>query len=147
MEKQSSPKCVERLLAAATLAGALALGGCEYLGSDVATRIRYALLAAQADLEKSGRPEATLALGPNHWPDGCGDAATYKVTLSPYKGNKEVAVGDIEVQCAGARTFYTGFGSEGIYVNRVLSVEKRAPDELRIRLKKTAKGAEIVALE
>ncbi|MEO5694685.1 MAG: hypothetical protein ABIQ72_16255 [Usitatibacter sp.] len=55
MEKQSSPQCVERLLAAGALAGALALGGCEYLGSDVATRIRYPLLAAQADLEKSGR--------------------------------------------------------------------------------------------
>ena len=40
---------------------------------------------------------------------------------------------------------YTGPGSDAIYVARELEVEKKADDTLRITLKKTAKGVEIVA--
>jgi len=131
--------------AAALLAAALA--GCEYLGTDVATRIRQSLVEAKAEMEKSGRESATVVLKPNHWPDGCGAAAGYRITLSPYKGNKEAAVGDITIQCHGTRSFYTGFGSDGISVTRDLRVEKKAGDPVRITLKRARSGVEIVALE
>ena len=123
------------------------LAGCEYFVADVATRIRYALVDAEAELKRSGKETLVLALRPNHLPDSCGDAASYRVKLTPYKGGKQVAVGDIFVLCEGRRQYYTGLGSESIYVTRELEVEKKAEDEVRITLRKTARGVEIVALE
>ena len=129
------------------LAAAIALAGCEYLGTDVATRIRASLLEAKAQLEKSGQQSMTIILKPNHWPDHCADPAGYRVTLSPYKGNKQAAVGDINVQCQGKRTYYTGFGSDGIFVTRDLTVEKKPGEALRVTLRKSKAGLEIVGLE
>ena len=125
----------------------LALAGCEYIGSDVATRIRYALVAAKSELEGSGKDSLTITLKPNHFPDSCGDAASYLVVLSPYKGNKQVAVGDIDIKCQGKQRYYTGFGSEGIFVARELSVQKKAGEAVRITLRRAPRGIEIVALE
>lgn len=48
---------------------------------------------------------------------------------------------------AGTRQYATGFGSVDIYVTREMAVEKKADDELRITLRKAAKGVEIVGLE
>ena len=121
--------------------------GCEYVVSDVATRIRYALNDARIELQQSEVETLTIALKPNHLPDACPGGSGYRVVLSPYKGNKQVAVGDIDVHCQRARHYWTGFGSEGIYVTRVLSVEKKADDELRITLRKTPAGVEIVSLD
>ena len=124
-----------------------ALSGCEYAFSDVATRIRYALVDAEAELHGSRKDTLTITLRPNHAPDGCRDGAGYRVVLSPYRGNKQVAVGDVDVHCNGWRHYYTGFGSEGIYVTRIMTVEKKADEEMRITLRKTSSGIEIVGLE
>ena len=114
------------------------LGGCEYAFSDIATRIRYALADAKDELHASGKDTLTVTVRPNHAPDGCQGGASYRVVLSPYRGNKQVAVGDIDVHCEGRRHYYTGFGSENIYVTRVMTVEKKADDELRIALRRTS---------
>ena len=124
-----------------------ALTGCEYFVSDVATRIRYRLDDAKAELERSEKATLPITLRPNHRPDSCGSDASYRVTLSPYKGNKKVAVGDIDVLCERRHHYWTGLGSEGIYVTRVLTVEKKADDEVGITLRKTPSGVEITALE
>ena len=129
------------------LLAATALAGCEYFMSDVATRIRYRLDEARVELERSDKETLTIALRPNHRPDSCGADSGYRVVLSPYKGNKNVAVGDIEVHCERRHHYWTGFGSEGIYVTRVLSVQKKADEELRITLIRTPSGVEITALE
>ncbi len=139
---------MKRLLTAVLgLAAISAVAGCEYVVSDVATRIRYALLDAKAELRKSGKDTLTITLRPNHFPDSCGKAASYRVVLSPYKGNKQVAVGDIAIDCKGSRQYHTGFGSTEIYVAREMAVEKKADDDLRITLHKTSSGVEIVGLE
>jgi hypothetical protein len=129
------------------LALAFCLGGCEYFFSDVATRIRYALLDESARLQSSTSPTASFSLRPDHWPDACPAGQGYRVVFSPYKGNKQVAVGDIFISCKGGGVYYTGLGAESIYVSRELTAEKRTEDELRITLRRTAAGTEIVALE
>jgi len=130
-----------------TAVAVFAIAGCEYVLSDVATRIRYALNSAKSQLEQSEKDTLTIALKPNHAPDACPGGSGYRVVLSPYKGNKQVAVGDIDVHCQQRHHYWTGFGSEGIYVTRVLTVEKKVDEELRITLRKTPAGVEIVALD
>lgn len=126
---------------------ATALCGCEYLGTDVATRIRLSLVEAKAQMDRAGQDSLTIMVKPNHWPDGCPEPAGYRVTLSPYKGNKQVSVGDINIQCQGKRTYYTGFGSEEIFVTRDITVEKKPADALRITLRRSKAGMEVVGLE
>jgi hypothetical protein len=125
----------------------VALSGCEYFLSDVATRIRYALLDAKAELQKSPKETLTITLRPNHAPDGCKGAAGYRLEISPYRGNKQVATGDISAKCNAGRHYHTGLGSESLYVTRVMTVEKKADDDVRITLRKTSSGVEIVGLE
>lgn len=133
-------------MALAALALVLPLAGCEYFVSDVATRIRYALIDASRALEQ-GQETMTLSLHPDHWPDSCRKRAGYKLVLSPYRGGKQVAVGDINVFCVGGGGYYTGLGSERIYLAREMSIDKKSEDELRISLRKTGTGFEIVGLE
>lgn len=123
----------------------LMLVGCETLVSDIATRIRYKVRDAAAGLTVGRSVETTITLQPNGWPDGCQPGASYRVTLSPYKGNKAVPVGDITVNCQGWRTYYTGLA--GVTVRKELSVEKKADEPLRLTLKKTTQGIEVVSLE
>lgn len=121
--------------------------GCEYAVSDVATRIRYALRDEGSALQRSGKDAVTLALRPDHWPDGCPGDGGYRLVLSPYRGGKQVATGDIVVHCRGGGAYYTGLGSEQLYVVREMSVEKAKEDDLRITLRRTQAGIEIVGLE
>jgi hypothetical protein len=130
-----------------TLIAALAACACEYAFSDVATRIRYRLLDEGAALLSSNAETATFALRPDHWPDECRQGEGYRLVLSPYKGGKQVATGDIVVTCKGGGIYYTGMGSERIYVAREMAVEKGKEEDLRITLRKTPSGIEIVALE
>jgi len=130
------------LLAAATF-----VSGCEYAFSDVATRIRYALLEESALLRFSKNETVTIALRPDHWPDACRKGMGYRLVLSPYRGGKQVASGDIVVTCKGGGRYYTGMGSESIYVAQDMAIEKKPEDELRITLRKTQSGTEIVRLE
>lgn len=116
------------------------LAGCEYFVSDVATRIRYKLDDERARLLASDDDTRVVELKPNHWPDSCGKAPRYRVVLSPYKGNKAVAVGDIQVFCEGATHYWTGMGSEKLVVDRELAVVKRADEALRITLRKGGSG-------
>jgi predicted alternative tryptophan synthase beta-subunit len=67
--------------------------------------------------------------------------------LSPYRGGKQVASGDIVITCKGGGSYYTGMGSETIYVAQEMAIEKNKEDELRITLRKTNSGTEIVGLE
>jgi hypothetical protein len=113
----------------------------------VATRIRYAVLEKSAQLKSSTDETATITLRPDHWPDACRKGEGYKLVLSPYKGGKQVATGDIVVTCKGGGSYYTGMGSENIYVSKEIAIEKKTEDELRILLRKTASGTEIVGLE
>ncbi|HET9405255.1 MAG TPA: hypothetical protein VFO57_11805 [Burkholderiales bacterium] len=129
------------------LALAALAGGCEYAISDVATRVRYALVYESTLLDLSGKESAVITLRPDHWPDGCSKGAGYRLVLSPYRGGKQVAVGDIHVDCKGGGVYYTGLGSESIYVVREFAIEKKKEDELRITLRRTPKGTEIVKLE
>jgi len=128
------------------LAVALCAAGCEYVLSDVATRIRYSLLD-----EMSGMNEGetkTIRLRPDHWPDRCPGTGGYRLVMSPYKGGKQVASGDIVVTCkGGSRSYYTGMGSPQVVVSRELTVEKRADEDLRVTLRRTAGTLEIVSLD
>lgn len=119
--------------------------GCETLVSDSATRIRFKVRDAASELAAGRATETTITLQPNGRPDGCQPGAGYRVTFSPYRGGKVVAVGDITVNCRGWRTYYTGL--EGVVVTKELSVEKNADEPLRLTLKKTAAGIEAVSLE
>ena len=74
------------------IAGASA---CEYAFSDVATRIRYRLLAESASLRDSSNETAVVAMQPDHWPDQCRRGQGYRLVVSPYKGGKQVATGDL----------------------------------------------------
>lgn len=129
------------------LALATFMSGCEYAFSDVATRIRYALLVKSALLHLSKNETVTIALRPDHWPDGCRKGEGYRLVLSPYRGGKQVASGDIVITCKGGGIYYTGMGSENIYVAQEMAIEKKTEDELRITLRKTNSGTEIVGLE
>lgn len=122
------------------------LTGCEYFVSDVATRIRYALVDESARLLASGSETATVSLRPDHWPDACRGGG-YRLTLRPYQGGKYVAVGDIIIDCRGGGGYYTGMGAETIYVTQPLTIDKGTDDALRITLRKTTAGTEIVRLE
>jgi hypothetical protein len=121
--------------------------GCEYAFSDVATRIRYRLLAESASLRDSSNETAVVAMQPDHWPDQCRRGQGYRLVLSPYKGGKQVATGDIVVNCKGGGSYYTGMGSENVYVAREMWVEKKNNEELRMTLRKTSAGVEIVSLD
>ncbi|MDZ4862017.1 MAG: hypothetical protein SGJ01_01120 [Gemmatimonadota bacterium] len=129
------------------LAIATFLSACEYAFSDVATRIRYALLQESTLLHLSTNETVTVALRPDHWPDACRKGEGYRLVLSPYSGGKQVASGDIVVTCKGGGSYYTGMGSENMHVVQEMAIEKRAEDELRITLRKTHSGTEIVRLE
>lgn len=143
----SSRSAYRRLLLVPTVvAWSLLLTGCEYAFSDVATRVRYALVRAELVMRMTGSETDNLALNPDHWPDGCGDSGGYQLVLSPYQGNKQVAVGDIDVYCQSGRRFYTGFGSERIHVSKKMTVEKKPGETLHLALRKSASGVEIVEL-
>lgn len=124
----------------------LLLSGCEYFVSDVATRIRYALVRESAALLASDEVERIISLRPDHWPDACAGDAGYRLTLSPYQGGKSVPVGDIHVSCKSGGPYYTGMGVETIYVTQELVVDKRADEHLLITLRRTDRGTEIVNL-
>jgi len=129
------------------LAVAAFMSGCEYAFSDVATRIRYALLEESTLLHLSKNETVTITLRPDHWPDACRKGQGYRLVLSPYRGGKQVASGDIVITCKGGGSYYTGMGSETIYVAQEMAIEKNKEDELRITLRKTNSGTEIVGLE
>jgi len=129
------------------LAVAAFMSGCEYAFSDVATRIRYALLEESTLLHMSKNETVTITLRPDHWPDACRKGQGYRLVLSPYRGGKQVASGDIVITCKGGESYYTGMGSETIYVAQEMAIEKNKEDELRITLRKTNSGTEIVGLE
>ena len=129
------------------LALSMLMAGCEYLFSDVATRIRYALVAEHARLQSSRSESAIFTVDPDHWPDGCVKGSGYRLVLSPYKGGKQVAVGDIDVYCRNGRHYYTGLGSEQIYVKQEIAVEKQSGEAVLVALRKTAEGTEIAALQ
>jgi hypothetical protein len=135
------------VLRSPVLAAAVLVSGCEYAFSDVATRIRYALLDESAALQSSRDETRTIALRPDHWPDACRKGEGYRLVLSPYKGGKQVPTGDIVVTCKGGGGYYTGMGSEKIFVAKELAIDKKSTDELRITLRKTASGTEIVKLD
>ena len=90
---------------------------------------------------------AIFTVDPDHWPDGCVKGSGYRLVLSPYKGGKQVAVGDIDVYCRNGRRYYTGLGSEQIYVKQEMAVEKQSGEAVLVALRKTADGTEIVALQ
>ena len=129
------------------LVAALALGGCEYFISDVATRVRYALDREAKALQSSADAERTFSIRPDHWPDACGGDAGYRLTLSPDRGDKAVASGDIRIDCVHGGPYYTGMGSEAIYVSAELRIDKRADEDLIISLRRSERGTEIVRLQ
>jgi hypothetical protein len=129
------------------IASSILMAGCEYAISDVATRVRYALLRADIRMQLSRNETMTITVDPDHWPDGCNKGAGYRLVLSPYKGGKQVAVGDIDVYCGDGHRYYTGFGSEKIYVSQEMAVEKKAGEEVHLTLRKSSSGVEIVDLK
>ena len=129
------------------IASSILVAGCEYAFSDAATRVRYALLKADISMHLSRNETMTITADPDHWPDGCDKGKGYRLVLSPYKGGKQVAVGDIDVYCNDGHRYYTGFGSEKIYVSQEMSVEKKAGEEVHLGLRKSASGVEIVDLK
>jgi len=74
-------------------------------------------------------------------------ARRISIGFSPYKGGKNVPVGDIVANCKGGGSYWTGLGSEKIYVAEEMAVEKKTDDELRITWRRTSSGVEIVRLE
>jgi len=139
-----------KLLICATavlLVSALATSGCKSLFSDVATRIRHALLKESARLRSSADQQLSFSLRPDHWPDGCRGDAGYRLVMTPDRGNKQVSSGDIVVYCLKGGKYYTGMGDETIYVTREIAIEKHKHDDLWITLEKTPRGTEIIRLE
>lgn len=126
------------------LACLLLATGCETLVSDMATRIRYQLRDAAADMKRRGRVELEVQISPNHWPDNCLPGAGYRVRLLPYRGGKVVPVGDIIVECHGKRHFGTGL--DGVFVADELIVEKDPADPIRFLLRSTPDGIEVVSI-
>ena len=126
---------------------AITAAGCEYFVSDVATRIRYHLDDAMAELQRSEGETITVSLRPDHWPDACPGDGGYELVIAPYGGGKKVAVGDIRIMCAGRHHYWTGLGSEKLFVNRELSIRKKRDEDLRITLRKVPEGIEIVRLD
>jgi hypothetical protein len=143
---RSRPAYRSRVLVPVVVAWSLFLAGCEYAFSDAATRVRYALVRAEFVMRMTGSETDNLALNPDHWPDGCGGTEGYQLAVSPYKGDKQVAVGDIDVYCQNGRRYYTGFGSERIHVAKKMTVEKKPGETLHLVLRKSASGVEIVEL-
>lgn len=127
------------------LAALMLLSGCEYAFSDAATRVRYALLAAQLGIVDG--ETRVITVDPDHWPEGCYLDSGYRLVLSPYKGGKQVAVGDIFVFCNNGQRYYTGLGSEQIFVSQELSVTKGAGEKVELTLKKTPAGIEITGIK
>lgn len=124
---------------------ALGAAGCEALFSDVATRVRYALVRAEADLGPAVGSTHTFTVDPDRWPDGCGGKG-FRLTLIPYRGGKQVPVGDVDVRCADGHPYWTGFGSPTITLAQELSVAKGPGESVSITLRRTTSGVEIVAL-
>jgi hypothetical protein len=123
----------------------LAVGGCEHAFSDVATRIRYALLRSLASPPAAG-VTTVLRLRPDHWPDACPGDGGYTLTVTPYRGGKQVRTGDIAIRCRSGHPFWTGLGSEAIAVAGDLRIEKARDEDLEIVLRGRASGIEIIEL-
>jgi hypothetical protein len=125
----------------------LLVAGCEYAFSDAATRVRYALFRANIAMQLTQNDTKTITVDPDHWPDRCRKGTGYRLVLSPYKGDKQVPTGDIVVYCNDGHQYYTGLGSEKIYVTQELAVDKGAGEEVHITIRKTSAGMEIVDLK
>ena len=123
---------------------ALAAWGCETLGADAATRIRYGLRDAAERLRQSGENTLVVIVQPNRWPDGCGSSPRYRVRLVPYRGGKQVPAADVFVTCAGGREYSTGTRLD---VPREMSVDKNAAETVRLTLRKAGGTIEVAALE
>ena len=88
----------------------------------------------------------TITVTPDHWPEGCGGVG-YKLRITPDDGKKMVKTGDIFVTCDSGHPYYTGVGSERIYVTRELTVAKRSGEPVQIVMRRTDKGVELVELK
>lgn len=145
----SASTMFSRLFVLMLVLGGLAatLTGCEYAFSDVATRIRYRLHDAMIELRLSRQDEMTVVLRPDHWPDACPKMAGYRLVISPYHGGKQVPTGEILIKCKAGRSYYTGLGSENLYVTRDMTVDKHPDEDLRMTLRTTSSGVEIIAVE
>jgi hypothetical protein len=124
----------------------LATVACEYIGSDAATRVRYDLGREAPSLEASQGESATITVTPDHWPEGCGGAG-YTLRITPDDGTKMVKTGDIFVTCDSGQPYYTGLGSERIYVTRELKVSKRSGEPVQVVMRRTGRGVELVELK
>jgi hypothetical protein len=123
----------------------MVLTGCEYVASDVATRIRYALQRSLASPPADGQT-TVVRLRPDHWPDACPGDGGYTLKVTPYRGGKQVPTGDILIACRGRGSYATGLGSERIAVAAELTIEKTRAQDLEIEIRGRAAGIEIVAL-
>lgn len=130
---------------ALALATLLAVG-CMNLVSDAATRVRYAMLDASDNLDPKPGATITFTVDPDQPPDGC-DGKGFTLKLIPYRGDKQVAVGDIELRCADGHPYWTGFGSEDITLAQALAVDKKPGEKVSITLRRTADGIEIIDLK
>ncbi len=119
--------------------------GCEYVGSDIATRVRYALGRETSSFQSSSET-ATITISPDHWPEGCGGVG-YTLRIAPDDGHKQVKTGDIFVTCDDGHPYYTGLGSERIYVTRELTVARKSGESVQIVMRKTDKGVELIELK
>lgn len=139
-------RCRTPIAGLALVLGGLSLSGCDYAFSDVATRIRYALLRQLPSASTAGKT-TTVSLRPDHWPDGCRGSGGYRLTISPYRGGKQVETGDIVVACRGGGSYATGLGSEAIALAGDLSIEKGRDEDLVITVRGTGRGIEIVTVQ
>jgi hypothetical protein len=125
---------------------ALASEACEYVGSDAATRVRYDLAREATIFQAMNADARTITVTPDHWPEGCGGVG-FKLRFTPDDGRKAVRTGDIDVVCDDGHPYYTGMGSERIYVTRVLTIAKKSGEPVDIVMRKTDKGIELVELK
>jgi hypothetical protein len=133
----------KRLVAAGV---ALATPACEYVGSDAATRVRYDLGRETVVFRASSAETTTITVTPDHWPEGCGGVG-YTLRITPDDGHKQVRTGDIFVRCDDGHPYYTGLGSERIYVTRELQIARKSGEPVQIVMRKTEKGVELVELK
>ena len=124
------------------------LAGCEYTISDAATRVRYAFQKAEiSSFLLSENETTTITVAPDHWPEGCKKGEGYQLILKPYQGNKQVASGDIVVDCFGENGYHTGFGSEDIVIAQEMTIKKKSGEKVQITLRKSQPGLEIIELK
>ena len=117
--------------------------GFEFLVSDSATRVAYAVRSATARLKVSRSESLVFSVAWRSWPDGC--PGGYRVT---WTADGDTNAG-LSVDCTTSRRAYsTTYYRNFVTVPRTLQATKEKGEPMTIALRKAANGTiEVIALQ